>query len=175
MPSYKTNCIEDWETKIDAIVEETATEDMTLISGIPPWVQMYFEKLQAKTGKPITALFPNFSVFVYGGVNYEPYRAKLEQSIGKRIDSVETYPASEGFIAFQDNFREPGLLLLLDNGIFYEFIRAADYFKPDRERISIEKVELNVNYAIILNTNAGLWGYSIGDTVQSHFQKRLTG
>ena len=166
LPSYKTNCIEDWEQKVEAIIEETLPQDMRLISGIPSWVQMYFEKLEKKTGKKISALFPNFSLFVFGGVNYEPYRKKFEELIGKKIDSLELYPASEGFFAFQDKQDEQGLLLLLDYGIFYEFIPASAFYDENPRRISLKDVELGVNYVLILNTNAGLWGYNIGDTVE---------
>ncbi len=166
MPSWQTNCIEDWEQKVDAIVEETHKEDMRLISGIPPWVKMYFERLSEKTGKSISTLFPNFSLFVYGGVNYTPYRGVLEELMGKKIDSVELYPASEGFIAFQDQLHEPGMLLQLNSGIFYEFIEADHIFDQNPTRVSLEGVQLGVNYAIILNTTAGLWGYNIGDTVE---------
>jgi hypothetical protein len=167
MPSYDTNCIDDWEQKVDAIVEETLHADMTLLGGIPPWVQMYFDRLILKSGKNrIKDIFPNLSLFVHGGVNFEPYRAKLQESIGRKIDSIETYPASEGFIAFQDSQKENGLLLLADAGIFYEFIPAEEYYNEDRSRIALQDVEIGKNYAIILNTNAGLWGYSIGDTVK---------
>ena len=166
LPSYETNCMEDWEAKLDKIIDETLPENMSLISGIPPWVQMYFDRIQARTGKKIKDVFPDFSVFVYGGVNFEPYRAKLFESIGKKIDSIETYPASEGFIAYQDSQKAEGLLLLLNSGVFYEFIPAEDYFKPNPRRLHIGEVELGVNYALIMNTNAGLWGYSIGDTVK---------
>ena len=166
LPSYPTNCIEDWEEKLGSIVQETLNEDMRLISGIPSWVQMYFEKLKQKSGKSISELFPKFSLFVYGGVNYEPYRAKFESMIGKYIDSVELYPASEGFIAFQDDYKQKGLLLLLNSGIFYEFIIAEEFNEEDRTRISLKEVKLGVNYVLILNTNAGLWGYNIGDLVQ---------
>ncbi|RVU02802.1 GH3 auxin-responsive promoter family protein [Mucilaginibacter limnophilus] len=167
LPSYKVNCIDDWETKVDAIVEETAKEDMRLISGIPPWCQMYFDRLSAKFGgKKIKDIFPNFKLYVYGGVNYEPYRARIEEVVGFKIDTIETYPASEGFIAFQDSQKEKGLLLQVDSGIFYEFIPADEYFNDNPTRISLEEVELDKNYALILNTNAGLWGYSIGDTVK---------
>ncbi len=166
-PSYEVNCIEDWEQKVDAIVDETLNEDMRLISGIPPWCQMYFDRLSAKAGgKKIKDIFPNFKLFVYGGVNYEPYRARIEESIGFAIDTIETYPASEGFIAFQDSQKDKGLLLLADSGIFYEFIPVDEYFSPNPTRISLADVELDKNYALILNTNAGLWGYSIGDTVK---------
>ena len=165
-PSYTTNCIEDWEEKLDKIIDETIDVDMTLISGIPPWVQMYFDRIQARTGKKIKDVFPNFSMFVYGGVNFEPYRAKLFDTIGKKVDSVETYPASEGFIAYQDSQHEEGLLLLLNSGIFFEFIPAGEYFSENPNRLSIGEVQLGKNYAVIINSNAGLWGYSIGDTVK---------
>jgi hypothetical protein len=167
LPSYQTNCIEDWEEKVDAIVEETIQEDMTLISGIPPWVQMYFDRLSAKSGgEKIKDIFKNFKLFVYGGVNYEPYRAKIEASIGRKIDTIETYPASEGFIAYQDSQQDKGLLLLADAGIFYEFIPAEDFYTDDPRRLSLGEVELEHNYVLVMNTNAGLWGYVIGDTVK---------
>ncbi|GAB1446886.1 GH3 auxin-responsive promoter family protein [Flammeovirgaceae bacterium] len=166
MPSYTTNCIEDWEEKLDKIIDETIGEKMSLISGIPPWVQMYFDRIQARTGKKIKDVFPDFSLFVYGGVNFEPYRVKLFESIGKKIDSIELYPASEGFIAYQDSQHEQGMLMLLNSGIFYEFIPADEYFNERPTRLSIEEVELGKNYALIINSNAGLWGYSIGDTVK---------
>ncbi len=167
LPSWNTNCIDDWETKVNAIVEETYKEDLTLIGGIPSWVQMYFEKLQEKTGKKtIAEIFPNLQLYVYGGVNYEPYRKKFENALGKSVDSIETYPASEGFIAFQDSQKEKGLLLQINAGIFYEFIPANEVFNENPTRISLKDVELDKNYAIILNTNAGLWGYLIGDTVK---------
>lgn len=166
LPSWETNCIEDWDTKVDAIVEETIDENMTLISGIPSWVQMYFEKLIERTGKPIAEIFPNFNFFVYGGVNFEPYKNKFESLIGKKIDYVELYPASEGFIAYQDSQKESGMLLQLNSGIFYEFIPAIEFFEENPTRISIKDVQIGVNYVIILNTNAGLWGYNIGDTVE---------
>lgn len=165
-PSYKTNCIEDWEEKLERIIDETIHANMSLISGIPPWVQMYFDRINARTGKKIKDVFPNFSVFVYGGVNFEPYRAKLEESIGKKIDSIETYPASEGFIAYQDSQYDPGLLLLLNQGMFYEFIPVEEYFNDKPGRLRIDEVELGKNYALVINSNAGLWGYSIGDTVK---------
>ncbi len=167
MPSYATNCMEDWEAKVDKIVDETRGEDMRLISGIPSWVQMYFERLLEKTGKStVIEVFPNFSLFVYGGVNYEPYRAKFEKLIGKKIPSVELYPASEGFLAWQDSQDEDGLLLVLDQGVLFEFIPADSYFNDNPPRLGLDEVELDVNYAVVLSNNAGLWGYSIGDTVK---------
>ena len=180
LPSFETNCIEDWETKLDAIVAETIHQDMTLISGIPPWVQMYFDKLiQQSNGQAIKDIFKNFSLFVYGGVNFEPYRAKIEQSIGKKIDTIETYPASEGFIAFQDTQNEAGLLLNINAGIFFEFIPVENYFDDQPKRLSLADVELEKNYALILTTNAGLWAYSIGDTIKfvskSPYRIKVTG
>ena len=167
LPSMETNSIDDWETKVDAIIEETVNEDMTLISGIPSWVQFYFERILTKTGKQfIKDVFPNFNLFVYGGVNYEPYRSRFEKLIGKKVDSIETYPASEGFIAFQDNQNDPSLLLNVDAGIFFEFIPVEEYFNENPTRLSLAEVKVGENYALILSTNAGLWGYSIGDTVK---------
>jgi hypothetical protein len=165
-PSYETNCISDWEEKLEKIIDETLHVNMSLISGIPPWVQMYFDRIQARTGKKIKDVFPDFSMFIYGGVNFEPYRARLQEVIGKKVDSIETYPASEGFIAYQDSQTEPGLLLLLNSGIFFEFIPVEEYFNENPSRLNIEEVQLNKNYAVIINSNAGLWGYSIGDTVK---------
>ncbi len=166
LPNYETNCIEDWETKLNKIVEETLNKNMTLISGIPPWVQMYFDELIKRTGKPICEIFPQFSVMVYGGVNFEPYKAKLCQSIGKKIDGIEIFPASEGFFAFQDTQTEPGLLLNTNSGIFFEFIPEEEIGKQDPKRIALEDVKTGVNYALIINSNAGLWGYDIGDMVK---------
>lgn len=166
MPSIETNCIDDWETKVEAIVEETINEDMSIISGIPSWVQMYFEKLIEKKNKKVGDIFKNFNLFIFGGVNYEPYRAKFENLIGRKVDSIELYPASEGFFAFQDKQDEKGMLLQLNSGIFYEFVKADDFFNENPERITIADVELGVNYVMIISTTAGLWAYNIGDTVE---------
>ena len=166
LPSYETNCIEDWETKLDKIVAETFDQNMTLISGIPPWVQMYFDRLTQKSGKKIKDLFPNFSVLVHGGVNFEPYKAKLFESIGKKIDDIETFPASEGFFAFQDSQSEEGLLLNTNSGIFFEFVPAGEIFNENPTRLSLHDVKVGENYALVINNNAGLWGYNIGDTIK---------
>jgi acyl-CoA synthetase (AMP-forming)/AMP-acid ligase II len=165
MPSWETNTIDDWETKVGAIVEETYNEDMAVISGIPSWVQMYFEKLHEKEGRKVGDIFRNFNLFIYGGVNYEPYRAKFENLIGRKIDSIELFPASEGFFAYQDSQTEKGMLLLLNSGIFYEFIKADEFFTENPRRYTIGEVELGVNYVLIISTNAGLWAYNIGDTI----------
>lgn len=167
MPSHATNCIDDWEEKLDAIVTETIPEPMSLISGIPSWVQMYFEQVLARTGKSTVAeVFPDFGLFVYGGVNYEPYRQRMEALVGKRLPSIELYPASEGFLAYQNSQEDDGLLLVLNSGIYYEFIPADRFFDENPPRYSVDQVELGVNYALVLSSNAGLWGYSIGDTVR---------
>lgn len=166
LPSWETNCIQDWETKVDTIVDETINENMTIIAGIPSWVQMYFEKINKRTGKPIGEVFKNFNLFIYGGVNYEPYRTKFEKLIGRKVDSIELYPASEGFFAFQDKQQEKGMLLLLNSGIFYEFVKADEFFNDNPKRITIKDVELGVNYVMIISTNAGLWAYNVGDTVE---------
>jgi hypothetical protein len=166
LPSWETNCMEDWEAKVDKIVEETEKENMSVIAGIPSWVQMYFEKLNAKTGKKVGDLFKEFQLFIYGGVNYEPYRAKFENLIGRKVDSIELFPASEGFFAYQDSQKEKGMLLLLDSGIFYEFIKADEFFSDNPKRLTIANVELDVDYAMVISTNAGLWAYNLGDTVR---------
>jgi len=166
LPSYETNCIDDWETKLDKIVEETCKKDMTLISGIPPWMQMYFDRLKEKTGKKIAEIFPHFSVLVHGGVNFEPYKAKLFDTIGKRVDAIETFPASEGFFAFQDSQEAEGLLLNTNSGIFFEFVPAGEIFSENATRLQLKDVKPGENYALIVNSNAGLWGYNIGDTVR---------
>ena len=166
LPSLKTNLIDDWETKIDAIVKETEKENMTLISGIPPWLIMYFEKLIERNGKKITELFPNLQLIITGGVNYEPYREKMNELLGKPVDTLQTFPASEGFFAFQDDYKKEGLLLLTNQGIFYEFIPLEEYGKPEAKRLTLKDIELHKDYALILTTNSGLWAYSIGDVVR---------
>jgi hypothetical protein len=166
MPSWETNCIEDWEQKVNAIVEETLDQNMTIISGIPSWVQMYFEKLIENKNQKVGDIYKNFQLFIYGGVNYEPYRAKFDKMIGRTVDSIELYPASEGFFAFQDKQNEKGMLLQLDSGIFYEFIKAEAFFDENPQRILLKDVEIGVNYVMIISTNAGLWAYNIGDTVE---------
>lgn len=165
LPSWKTNCIEDWDEKIENIVNETYQQNMTIISGIPSWVQIYFEKLKEKTGKTIADLFPNFQLFIYGGVNYEPYRSKFEHLIGGKVDSIELYPASEGFFAYQDTQTENGMLLQLNSGMFYEFIKADEFFDDKPQVFTIAEVELGVNYVMIISTSAGLWRYNVGDTI----------
>jgi len=166
LPSWETNMIEDWETKVNEIVKETEHQNMTLISGIPPWLIMYFEKLTERNGKKIKQLFPNLQLIVTGGVNYEPYREKMQDLLGGKVDIIQTFPASEGFFAFQDDFEKEGLLLLTNHGIFYEFIPLEEFGKPEAKRLTLKEVELHKDYALVLTTNSGLWAYSIGDVVR---------
>jgi hypothetical protein len=166
LPSYETNCIDDWETKLDRIVEETINKDMTLISGIPPWMQMYFDRLMEKSGRKVGDLFPHFNLMVQGGVNFEPYKARLFESIGRKVDYIELFPASEGFFAFQDTQNAEGLLLNTDSGIFFEFIPAAEIFNEHPTRLTLKDVKVGENYAMVISSNAGLWGYNLGDTVK---------
>ena len=166
LPSLETNCIEDWETKVNKIVQETLNEDMSIIAGIPSWVQMYFEKIIEQKGQKVGEVFKNFNLFIFGGVNYEPYRSKFEALIGRKVNSVELYPASEGFFAFQDRQNAKGMLLQLDSGMFYEFIAADTFFETSSKRLTLKDVKIGVNYVIIISTNAGLWAYNIGDTIQ---------
>ena len=166
LPTYETNCIEDWEEKLSKIIDETINQNMSLISGIPPWMQMYFDELEARSGKKIGALFPNFSVMVQGGVNFAPYKAKLMESIGRKVDIIELYPASEGFFAFQDTQNGPGMLLNSNSGIFFEFVPLEELGKENHRRIMLKDVAEGVNYALIISSNAGLWAYNIGDTIK---------
>lgn len=166
LPSWETNCIDDWEQKVEAIIDETLPESMGVISGIPPWVQMYFERIVERTGKPIKEVFPEFNLFIYGGVNYEPYRPIFEKLIGKKVPSIELYPASEGFFAYQDKQDKIGMLLQLDSGIFYEFIKSQDFFNNKATRITLKDVKIGINYVMLISTTAGLWAYNLGDTIQ---------
>lgn len=167
MPAYETNCIDNWEDKVARIAAETLNENMTLISGIPPWLIMYFEKLIQLSGKKtVKEIFPNLQLMVYGGVNYQPYQKQIDALIGEKIFCIETYPASEGFIAFSDLDTEKGLLLNLDAGIYYEFIEADKSISANTETLSIAEVELHKNYSIVITSDAGLWRYLIGDTIR---------
>ena len=166
LPSYQTNCIEDWGSKLDKIIEETLKADMSAISGIPPWVQMYFDKIVKQEKKTISEVFPNFSLFIYGGVNFKPYHNKFINTIGKSIDSIELFPASEGFFAYQDELEDEGMLLITGATIFYEFVEMASYFNDNPKRISLEDIEVGKNYGLVISSDSGLWGYKIGDTVK---------
>lgn len=179
VPSYEANIIEEWEDKVSAIVDEVHPEDLRLISGIPPWVQMFFEELEEKTSKAPLEVWPNLSLYVHGGVDFSPYRPIFKEYFGDRVDLIETFPASEGFFAYQNSQKVDDLLLLTNNGIFYEFIPLDKYGQEDAPRLSLKDVELDTQYALILSTNAGLWGYDIGDTIKftsiDPYKIRVTG
>ena len=166
LPTMKTNSIDDWESKIDAICEETFNKDLRVVGGIPSWVQMYFERLlqNKKKGKVID-IFKNLSLFVYGGVNFEPYKRIFLKLIGKEINTIEYYPASEGFFAYQNDQNDPALLLQYNSEIFYEFVELNQFDKKQFRRLNLSQVELNKNYVMIISSNAGLWAYNTGDTV----------
>lgn len=166
VPTYEANIIEDWEEKVKTIVKEIHDEDLRLISGIPPWVQMLFEELELQTGKKPLEAWPNLQLFVQGGVDFQPYKPIFDNYFQGKVDMVEVYPASEGFFALQDTQDDDGLLLMPDYGIFYEFIPMNEYGSENPRRLTLDQVELGEQYAIIISTNAGLWAYDIGDTVK---------
>ncbi len=167
LPDYQLNCIHPWEVKLDQMIKSYSNVDVRVLSGIPPWIQMFCERLLDFTGKScVMDVFPNLELYIHGGVNYTPYSQKINQLIGQEINLIETYPASEGFIAYQNNFQEDGMQLVVNDGIFFEFIAKEDIEKHPEKRIQLKDVELNKDYAIILTTNAGLWSYLIGDLVR---------
>ncbi|MFK7810273.1 MAG: GH3 auxin-responsive promoter family protein [Saprospiraceae bacterium] len=168
LPSYETNTIADWDEKIRTIAEETSTKNLQILGGIPPWIMMYFDYLSAHTKeKLIKDVFPNLKLYIHGGVNFAPYRQLIFDKIGKEIDTLDTYTASEGFLGFQENLGHPEMTLCSNNGIFYEFVEVEDYRKnkyPKRLRLS--EVQKDTDYLIILNTISGMWGYIIGDLIR---------
>ena len=166
LPSTETNQIDSWEEKINNIVEETLGQDLRVIGGIPPWIQMYFDVLIERTGKKISEIFPNLELLCHGGVNFQPYKTNLFNSIGRAIDTLETFPASEGFFAYQDDLYSDDLLLQVNSGIFFEFVELNELKKEKPKRISIEEIKLDTNYAMVITSNAGLWSYDIGDTIK---------
>lgn len=167
VPSYETNSISDWNLKIEKIALETHKLDLRMIGGIPPWIVMYLEKLLEVSGKKfIIDVFPNLKMVIHGGVNYKPYRPVMDKLIGKNVDYVETYPSTEGYIAFQNDKDDDGLLLNVDGGVFYEFVPVEEINNQCPTRLTLDQVELDKNYALIINNNAGLWGSIIGDMVR---------
>ena len=167
LPTAKTNSIVDWEEKVNQICNETINENMTVIGGIPPWVQMYFEKLLIKSKKKnIGELFKNLKLYIYGGVNFSPYEKIFNKLIVKEINTIEYYPASEGFFAYQNSQKNKSLLLQYNSGIFYEFIKTEEFDQRNYVRYNISNVETGINYILIVSSNAGLWAYNTGDTVR---------
>ncbi len=165
-PSMKTNCIENWGEKIAAIVQETHNKDMRVIGGIPPWVMTYFDSLLKFSGKKtVREIFPNLTLYIHGGTGFNAYKKAFFNLSGK-IDSLEVYPASEGFFAYQNSLRENSMLLLTRHGVFYEFIELRDFQNQKMNRIPLEGVKLNTDYVMIVSTIAGLWAYNTGDTIR---------
>lgn len=179
VPTYETNCIEVWEEKVDAILDEVMEVDLRLISGIPPWVQMFFERLEARTGNKPLQQWPNLQLFVQGGVDFSPYESVFDQYFEGKVDVLETFPASEGFFGLQDTLKNEGLLINLDGGIFYEFIPLEEYGSENPTRLHLGQIELGQQYALVVSTDAGLWSYDIGDTVKfvskAPYRMKVTG
>lgn len=167
LPSFKTNCLEDWDTKVEKIIEECIGQDLRLISGIPPWVQMFAEKILDRTGKKnIKEVFPNLKMLVSGGVNFAPYKIHYDRLFGEDMPRVDTYPASEGFIGFQYTPGSPALILNTNAGIFFEFVTLDELKKDKPRRLGLAEVKTGETYAVLLSTNAGMWCYNIGDTIE---------
>lgn len=167
-PSTEIALIEEFEEKIEKIIENSLDENVTSFAGVPSWYLVLFKRILEKTGKTnLLEVWPQLEVFVHGGVNFEPYREQYKKIIpSNQMHYMETYNASEGFFGIQDNPSRSDMLLMLDYGIFYEFIPMSEFGKDNPRILTLEEVELNQNYAIVISTNAGLWRYIIGDTVQ---------
>jgi hypothetical protein len=171
----------EWETKITAIIEESRNENVTSFAGVPSWMLVLMNKVLEETGKGnLLEIWPNLEVFFHGGVSFEPYREQYKKILpSSSFKYYEIYNASEGFFAIQDLNTSSDLLLMLDYGIFYEFIPMSVFGTSEEKAIRLSDVEIDVNYAILISTNAGLWRYLVGDTVRftslSPFRIRVTG
>jgi len=167
-PSNKVSLMSEWETKIPAIINETIHENVTSFAGVPSWMLVLMNKTLEATGKGnLLEIWPNLEVYFHGGVSFEPYRDQYKKILpGSGFQYYEIYNASEGFFAIQDLNNSSDLLLMLDYGIFYEFIPMDTFGTPEQKIVRLSEVELNKNYAIVITTNAGLWRYMIGDTVR---------
>lgn len=164
LPSYKNNIIENWESKVEAIIKEIENEDISIIGGIPPWCIQLFEKiLLRKKIKNLSNLYPNLTLYIHGGVDFSPYKNKVSNLLGNKVKTLDTFPASEGFFAIQDHPEAQDMLLLINQGIFYEF-RTLNI--PDAPVISLSEVKLNTNYELIISNLSGLYRYQIGDIIQ---------
>ena len=167
-PTNEIALIEEFEEKIEKIIDTTLDQNVTSFAGVPSWYLVLFKRVLEKTGKSnILEIWPNMEVFVHGGVNFEPYREQYRKFIpSEKMNYIETYNASEGFFGIQDNQDRNDMLLMLDYGIYYEFIPMSEWGDKNPQVITLEEVELNKNYAIVISTNAGLWRYIIGDTIK---------
>lgn len=180
-PSNKISLMSEWEKKLEAIISETINENVTSFAGVPSWMMVLLNKVLEKTGKTnLLEIWPNLEVYFHGGVSFEPYREQYQKIVPSRdFKYYEIYNASEGFFAIQDLNDSNDLLLMLDYGIFYEFIPMDTFGTDHQKAIRLSDVELNKNYAIVITTNSGLWRYMIGDTVRftslSPYRIRVTG
>tara|TARA_R110000796_G_scaffold63834_1_gene147616 strand:+ start:166 stop:1680 length:1515 start_codon:yes stop_codon:yes gene_type:complete len=167
-PSNRVSLMSDWETKMQAIVEETIEENVTSLAGVPSWMLVLLNNVLDKTGKDnLFDIWPNLEVYFHGGVSFDPYVEQYKAILpSNKFRYYEIYNASEGFFAIQDQNNSSDLLLMLDYGIFYEFIPMDSYKTLQQRVIPLSDVELNTNYAVLITTNAGLWRYKIGDTIK---------
>lgn len=167
VPSKKVSLMSEWETKLQAIVSEVRGQDVGSLTGVPSWMMVLLQRILADAGKSsISEVFPNLEVFFHGGISFKPYREQYRKLIGKDINYYEIYNASEGFFGIQDRSNSDEMLLMLDYGIFYEFIPMDKFDRSNLQAIPLEEVELGKNYAVVISTNGGLWRYLIGDTVR---------
>lgn len=166
-PDLSIALMDEWENKIEKLAESTIKENVTSISGVPTWTLVLFKRILEITGKQTMAeVWPSLELYMHGGVSFTPYKEQFQKLIGKKINYLEMYNASEGFFAAQDTPGDEGMLLFTDHGIFMEFMPVSEYGKKDPQTISLQDVELGKNYALIISTNGGLWRYLVGDTIQ---------
>lgn len=166
-PELSIALMDEWEEKIERLAQSTVNEPVSSIAGVPTWTLILLKRILEITGKKtIKEVWPQFELYIHGGVSFTPYKEQFKKIIGGPINYLEIYNASEGFFAAQNNLEEEGMLLFLDHGIFYEFMPIEEYGKPQPKTIGLDKVVLGKNYAIVISTNGGLWRYLVGDTIQ---------
>lgn len=180
-PSKEITLMENWEEKIDKMAKASLKEDVKIIAGVPSWMLVLLNKIsEVSQGKRLTEIWPNLELYMHGGVNFEPYRNQFESILhSQKLNYYQTYNASEGFFSLQNTNKAEDMLLMLDYGIFYEFIPMDKFDGTESETIELQEVELNKNYALVISTNGGLWRYIVGDTVKftslSPFKIQVTG
>lgn len=180
LPKYMTNIIEDWQDKINNIADECLNEDISVFGGIPPWCIQFFELLcEKKKAKNLKEIFPSLAIYIHGGVDFSSYKSALQKILTKDVDMIQTFPASEGFFGIQDKLDREDMLLLLNQGIYYEFIPYEIIDQKNPQTLSLEEIELEKNYELIITNNSGLWRYRMGDLIQftsiSPYRIRVTG
>jgi len=166
LPSDEINAIPDYKERIEAMIDLAGTNDIRIIVAMPVWLLVFLRSLTEKTGKDFKQLFPNFQLLILSGMDYEPFMPEIKKYINMPFDVFETYPTTEGLLAYQDRLEERGMQLILNNGIFFEFVEVDTLGSAHVKRVSLNEVKTGINYALVLNTNAGLWGYINGDTVR---------